>query len=165
MSDSDITSADQLEALLDQGKISESEYERLRQALEPRRKGGPGFLSGSPWTRGMRRRELPSLLWVALISLGVMVVLKIAFAVVASPLLLIDAALSAGLLVGIYLGHRWAYVLTIVFCILGTALGFSAGPVQGLLTLVLDCLVLVPVLLCTRYFFQRSANQMGEEKV
>jgi hypothetical protein len=100
-------------------------------------------------------KEIPGPLWIALISLSVMVVLKVLFVFKVGPLILIDAALSGALLVGLYLGHKWAYVLTIVFVAVGTVSGFSKGVANGLIILTLDCLVLVPMLMCTEFFFPK----------
>ena len=74
------------------------------------------------------------------------------------PVILIDAALTGALLVGLYLGHKWAYVLTIVFVAIGTVSGLSKGIGNGLTILVLDCLVLVPVVICTGYFFPKISD-------
>ena len=100
------------------------------------------------------RKVIPGVLWIALISLGLMVFGKVAFALVGHPIILIDAALSGALLVGLYLGHKWAYVLTIIFVAIGTARGFSKSISFGLAVIVLGCLVLVPILLCTGYYFR-----------
>ncbi|MEJ2705699.1 MAG: hypothetical protein P8Z79_24950, partial [Sedimentisphaerales bacterium] len=103
-------------------------------------------------------KEVPGLLWIALISLSVMVVLKVLFVFTVGPAILIDAAWSGALLVGLYLGHKWAYVLTIVFVAIGTVSGLSKGIGNGLTILLLDCLVLVPVLMCKEYFFPKINN-------
>ncbi len=77
------------------------------------------------------------------------------------PAMVIDAALSAVLWVGLYRGCRWAYVLTIVFVALGTILGLSRGLAAGLSVLVVDCLVLVPVLMCKDWFFPPADDARG----
>lgn len=78
------------------------------------------------------------------------------------PLILIDATLSAILLVGLVFGHRWAYVLTLVFTVVGTVSGLSKGIQSGITVLVLDCLVLIPVLVCTSFVF--PGTQAGTEQ-
>ena len=57
-----------------------------------------------------------------------MILGKIAFVFNAGPVILIDAALSAILLAGLVLGHKWAYVLTLVFTVFALS-----GPVRLLI--------------------------------
>ena len=109
------------------------------------------------------KRRIPGPLWIAIVSLGLMVIGKIIAAFVVTPLVLIDAGLSALLLLGIILGHRWAYIVTIVFVAYGTIVSFFNSIQAGLIVLVLDCLVLVPVLVCTRYYFPPSKATSPDE--
>lgn len=101
-------------------------------------------------------RQIPGPLWIAIISLGMMVFGKVIAAMIVSPLILIDAVLSGILLFGLIKGQRWAYVLTFIGVVIGTILGLSQSVQSGLIVLMLDCLVLVPVLLCTDYFFPKD---------
>ena len=105
----------------------------------------------------MASRQIPSVLWVALIFLGIATVGKAIVATQMGPWLLLDAALCVVLLIGLYLGHRWAYVVTVIVVpaklIVVIVLG-SAG--AGLVTFLVDCVVLVPVLASTRYFWWRA---------
>lgn len=103
------------------------------------------------------KRTIPGPLWIAIVSLGLMVFGKICFAFKLGPLILVDAAVSGLLLLGIILGHKWAYFLAIVFTALGTIKGLGKGIPNGMIILMADCLVLVPVLLCTNYFFAGKA--------
>ena len=99
------------------------------------------------------KKSIPGPLWVAIVSCGLMILGKIASIGKIGPIILVDAALTALLLFGLIRGHKWAYVLTIVFVVLGTLLGFRKGAQTGMVILVFDCLVLIPVLICTKYFF------------
>jgi len=154
------SSEQDLRRLREEGRITEAEYEELLAALQKaptHAEGGPkGPGSGTPpWPVMPGRRNMPSVMGVALLSLGLMVLGKVLVAYRAGPMLLIDAALSATLLVGLYLGHKWAYVLTIVFTAIGTIAALAKGIDNGLVVLVGDCLVLVPVILSTDYFFAK----------
>lgn len=111
----------------------------------------------------MPSRPMPGPMWVALISLGLMILGKVTFGLRLGPAIAIDAALSAVLWVGLYRGCRWAYVLTIVFVALGTILGLSRGLAAGLSVLVVDCLVLVPVLMCKDWFFPPADDARGAQ--
>ncbi|MBU0755244.1 MAG: hypothetical protein KJ645_08900 [Planctomycetes bacterium] len=101
-------------------------------------------------------KDIPALLWIAIVSLGLMIIGKIVAAFFMNPLVLIDAALSGLLLFGIIKGHRWAYILTFVGVTTGTIFAFNNGAMSAARTFSADCLVLVPVILCTSYFFPKE---------
>ena len=157
---SNISSEEELLQLRNDWKISEAEYQDLLAAIRKSRPGETQVRDKSNsftlLTKALRTgKEIPGPLWIALISLSVMIVLKVLFAFKVGPVILIDAALSGALLVGLYLGHKWAYVLTIVFVAIGTVSGLSKSSNNGLIILALDCLVLVPMLMCTEFFFPK----------
>jgi hypothetical protein len=160
---SNISSEEELLELRNDGKISEAEYQDLLAAIrksQPNEREVPdksNFFTFWLQTR-ITEKEIPGPLWIALISLSVMVVMKVLFVFKVGPAILVDAALSGALLVGLYLGHKWAYVLTIVFVTIGTVSGLSKGIGNGLTILLLDCLVLVPVLMCKEYFFPKISD-------
>lgn len=162
----DVSSEEELLQLRNEGKISDAEYEQLLAAINrstPNNREGRAKpdLQALAFERKPKAREVPAPLWIALVSLGLMVLLKVAFVFQVGPVILIDAILSTVLLVGLYLGQKWAYVLTIVFVVFGTVLGFSKSAGQGLIILIVDCLVLIPVLVCTEFFFPKSENSYG----
>ncbi len=105
------------------------------------------------------KQEIPALLWLAIISLGLMVLGKIGFVFKVGPVILVDALLSGALLVGIIYGHKWAFVLTIIGAVFGIITGFIKGAEIGIVILILDCLVLIPVLMSRSYFFPDSQPQ------
>jgi len=155
---SNVSSEEELLKLRQEGKISEEQYKDLLAAIRKPRPSETETPEQSNFytldSNAQRtERQIPGPLWIALISLSIMVVLKVLFVFKVGPVILIDAALSGALLVGLYLGHKWAYVLTIVFVAFGTVSGLSKSSTHGLTILALDCLVLVPVLMCTGFFF------------
>jgi hypothetical protein len=159
----EISSEEELLQLRNDGKISKVEYQDLLAAIRksrPSEREVPDKSNSCAfWLKTLlTEKKIPGPLWIALISLSVMVVLKVLFAFMVGPAILIDAAWSGALLVGLYLGHKWAYILTIVFVAIGTVSGLSKGIGNGLIILVLDCLVLVPVLICTEYFFPKISE-------
>lgn len=162
------SSEEELLQLRNEGKISEAEYQELLAAMSKppaaEEKASDSPMSCSAALKSLPGYEnVPGVLWVALISLALMVLGKFLAAFKFGPLILVDAGGSAVLLVGLYLRHKWAYILTIVFVALGTILAFSKGPNQGLAVAVLDCLVLVPVLICTESFFGKAPTDSGVE--
>ncbi len=97
-------------------------------------------------------KRIPAVLWVAIVSLGVMILSKADMAA-KKPAVMLDAIVSGLLLLGIIRGQKWAYVLTIAFTVLGTAVALDKNSRAAVQVFLLDCLVLIPVLTCTRYFF------------
>ena len=61
--------------------------------------------------------------------------------------------LCAILLVGLVLGSKWAYLLTLVCAVLAVALAFYQGALQGMMTVIMFVPVVVPMVICTRFFF------------
>ena len=106
------------------------------------------------------RKRIPGLLWVAIVALWLMIFGK-ACLIPKKPLILVDVALSAVLLFGIIRGRKWAYVLTILFSLFGTFVAFAKSGRAGIQVFLLNCLVLAPVLLCTRHFF---ATQEADDR-
>ena len=101
----------------------------------------------------MRRRR-PAVLWVALVALGLISLGQIGAGFQRAPaIFLVSAVLNVALLIGLYLGHRWAYVLTLLFCVAGAVSGFVTKPSSGLLILAINgLLVAMPVILSSAYF-------------
>ena len=97
---------------------------------------------------------MPGVLWIAIFTLGIITILTL-FSGLArgSVAVLLAAVCNLGLLLGLVLGHKWAYVLTIVFAVAGVAVAFGKSAAQGLVVLIGNAVVVVPVLLSTRYFF------------
>ncbi len=102
-------------------------------------------------------RKVPPVLWIGIAALGVMTLMQLLTGVQrSSNVLLVSAILDGVLLAGLLLGYKWAYVAALVLgaavlVLLVTTLG--RDPWQALLMLFLNGLVLVPVLMATRFFF------------
>jgi len=166
MSEPNHTTADQLDSMLTEGKISESDYERLREALDSGADLGGGNPPGLSPSVGQASRNIPPVLWVGLVSLGLISAIQFVYGASISSLpLVIAAAVSVGLVIGLYLGHKWAYVLIILFSVAGVLVTMARNPNLAVGVLLLNALVLVPVLISTRYFFPPTHSEMGENEV
>ncbi|HUT30595.1 MAG TPA: hypothetical protein VMX13_12445 [Sedimentisphaerales bacterium] len=163
-----VSSEEELLELRREGKITEAEYGELLGAMRKATSHTRPVLDKTGIAACLKRqsgnRGIPGVLWIGLVSLGIMVLFKLAAVFSVGPRILVDAGISAALLVGLYLGHKWAYILTIVFVVLGTVFALSKGAGYGLLVLVLDCLVLVPVVLSTEYFFFKNGANSGNRE-
>ncbi len=73
---------------------------------------------------------------------------------------LVAAGCNLILAFGLWGGCKWAYLLTVVLSVLGMAVALGRGGLHGLGVLVGDSVVLVPVLLCTSFFFPRQAQKV-----
>ena len=99
-------------------------------------------------------REIPAVLWIALITLGLFTVIQLLIGISCGHLgLLISVAVNLLVLYGLYHGHRWAFVVTLLFGILAFLVSVARNPVVGIFTLVLNGLVLVPMILAKGYFW------------
>jgi hypothetical protein len=104
-------------------------------------------------------RKMPSVLWVLIVAMGAISVVELVVGLrQASSQLLVSAVLNVVLIYGAARGHKWAYVLVLVFGLLGiiVAAGHSAGLAVGVL--IGNGLVLVPLLISTRYFFPAAGR-------
>ena len=108
-------------------------------------------------------KQKPTSLWVAIVALGIIAVIHLGLAITTSGVLFISVVLEAILIVGLVYGQKWAYILVLVFSALGVAITLSKGIEQGLGVLVVNTIVVVPLLLSTRFFFPESqAASSGE---
>jgi len=115
-------------------------------------------------TRASRRtqRNIPGVLWISIIPLGIITLLTLMSGVSrGSPAALVAGGLNTLILVGLLLGHRWAYILLMVFAIAGVAVAFSRSSAQGAVVLIGNGIVVVPVWLSTHYFFGRSEQDVS----
>jgi len=101
----------------------------------------------------------PGILFVAIIALAIITVLGF-FAAIARGSVsgFVAVGCNLALILGLLLGHRWAYVLVILFAGAGVVVAFSKGFTPGLLVLLGNGLVVVPMVLSTGYFFSPNAT-------
>ncbi len=99
-------------------------------------------------------RRIPAVLWIGLAALALFSVLQFAIAIVQGRLLmLVSVALNVALLYGLYRGHRWAFVVTLAFGILGIVVTLIRSPALAIGVLIGNGLILVPVVLAREYFW------------
>jgi len=110
-------------------------------------------------------RRIPAVLWVGLAALALFSVLQFAIAVVQGrPLILVGVALDAAVLYGLYRGHRWAFVVTLAFGILGVIVTLIRSPALAVVVLVGNGLVLVPVILAREYFWGPRPRPLASKR-
>lgn len=102
------------------------------------------------------KKHKPASLWVAVVALGIMAMIHLGLAITTNAALFISVALEAILIAGLVYGQKWAYILVLVFSALGVAVNLSMGIGHGLAVLLGNAIVVVPLLLSTRFFFPDS---------
>jgi hypothetical protein len=109
-------------------------------------------------------RQVPSVLWIALIALGVISVIQLGIGVGSGNLpILLGVALNVLFAVGLYRGARWAFVLILVLGIAGMLFALMRSPGAGLGVALGNAIVLVPVWLSREYFFGPASRiPLGE---
>ena len=100
------------------------------------------------------QRAVPGVLWISLIALGLISVVQFALSIARmNVLMLIAVAFNVLILVGLYRGRRWAFVVTLVLGVLGILVMLARNPAAGLGVLVGNGFVLVPMLLAKDFFW------------
>jgi hypothetical protein len=108
---------------------------------------------------------MPGVLWISIVALGIMAFTHLVLArKTGSAALFVSVVLEAILVFGLFHGCKWAYVLVLVFSILGVVISLAKGPGQGFGVLVLNAIVVVPMLISTRYFFAIGEAGLGSEE-
>jgi len=111
------------------------------------------------------QRRVPGRLWIGLVALALFSVIQLGVGLTQGKAeLLIAVAINVALLIGLYLGHRWAYIALMSFSFLGVVVSASHNAVGGLIVLLLNGFVVVPVALCTGYFFNIGELGAPEKK-
>jgi predicted Ser/Thr protein kinase len=117
----------------------------------------PGIFS----TEKTREPRIPDTLWIAFAAGGIVIVGKLLAASAAgraSVSLVIGALLTYVLLVGLGTRSKIAYVATIVCSLSGPIATWDRDVGLALILLGLNALILIPVLICTKWFFSTPAK-------
>ncbi len=132
-----------------------------------------GTQVGRSVLEGRTGRPIPQVLWIGLVSLGLIAFLTLTLGLTRMRAdLLVSFAVDCVLFWGLARGYRWAYWVTFVLCVLGPVIVLLNG--YGVMVAVvgacLNALVLVPVLVCTEFCFPKQGlegpytptTEMGE---
>ncbi|MBN1348557.1 hypothetical protein JXJ21_04045 [candidate division KSB1 bacterium] len=103
-------------------------------------------------------KKIPAVLWIAIIGMCVFACLHLIVSF-SKPVQIIAFIVNSILLIGIYMGKKWAYVVTIIAALFAPLVLLSQDSELSLVILTLNLIVLIPLLLSTRYFFPKSAEK------
>lgn len=105
----------------------------------------------------------PGALWVGLIVLALVIVLNVLIGLGSgSAVLLVSGALNAALWWGLFSGHRWAYVVTLVFASINVIYALGQDEFVVILGMILGNLaVALPVWLAHDYFWGARRADMA----
>ena len=110
-------------------------------------------------------RKIPSTLWIGVAALGAMMLIQLLVGVQrGEDSLFVAAILDAMFLAGLLLGRKWAYLGMLVCAVGGPLVLFGRNPEQAITALFLNSLVVVPVVLSTRFFFPGPPDHPAAEK-
>jgi len=105
------------------------------------------------------RRQIPGVLWIALVGMGLVCCITAVLAVRGEGRWLAATAGNVLCLFGLSRGHRWAYVATVFFCSANSLYAYDKGADRLVQVVLLDGVVLGPVLLCTTYYFPNARHR------
>src|SRR5512146_3121207 len=103
------------------------------------------------------RQKPPPALWVTFVLLGIVSLIQFGIGLAGKPVILIAVALNLITLVGLYAGHRWAFVASIAFAALGAVVSLARNPATGIGVLIMNGIMIAPVILSKHYFWQTPA--------
>ncbi len=93
-------------------------------------------------------------MWISIVTLGIISLVQLLVVVrTGSSLLLLGVVANVVLLIGLMLGHKWAYILTLVVSLLGVGGAFTRSMGQGVVVLIGNGLVVIPMIVSTSFFF------------
>ncbi len=103
---------------------------------------------------GTLPRKLPPLLWVSVVVIALAGLAQIRLGVGRNSVQFACSGILSFILVwGLVGGHKWAYVLTVIFASVAVVVAASRPAPFAAFAIVVNGLALVPVLMSTRFFF------------
>lgn len=106
------------------------------------------------------RQKMPGVLWVSIATLVVFAVMQLFIgAANKSHVVLLAAVLNIILAVGMMLARPWAYFATLCFAVIGLFAAVVTSPEQTAAVFVFNVLVIVPMLIATKYFFPEEEEK------
>lgn len=100
------------------------------------------------------RKQMPKLLWISIISLGIMMLGNLAGGFIQVNYLAIVVGIIDGLLIwGIIKGFRWAFWTATVLVFGGLFYIILVGSAKSIIaSVVFDSFLFVPMFICKKYF-------------
>ncbi len=104
----------------------------------------------------MPERPMPSVMWVALITLALVGAVQLIMGLGTAHAPMIVSGMFAGILVwALRRGARWAYVFTLLIIVLTVGLAIASGAMQQAMALVVfNAFVWVPLLIASDWFWR-----------
>jgi hypothetical protein len=94
------------------------------------------------------KKRIPGPLWIAVVALGLIVLLHLGQGLKTGSVALFGSAtFEIVLIVGLVLCQKWAYILILIFAVLGVAAGIAQNLTQGIAILVANAIVVVPMVM------------------
>lgn len=111
------------------------------------------------------KRTIPGALWISISTLGAISAIQLLIGVQnGSGVLLLTVVVNVALVAGLLLGHKWAYVATLVLSIGGVIVALGKNSEQVVGVLIGNGLVIVPMIVSTRFFFHEKPKSLDAEQ-
>jgi len=110
-------------------------------------------------------RKIPGPLWISIAALGAISLMQLAISIQkGSPALFVGVAVNVALLIGLVLGHKWAYAATLFFSAIGLAVVLVKNPENLIGVLIGNGMVVVPMVMSTEFFFAGQPESLDTEE-
>lgn len=107
------------------------------------------------------RKSIPEALWVALVVLGAITLIQLMGEVGrGNRRVLVSFALNVAIWLGLYAGHRWAFVAVIAISAATVLILAARSPSQAMGVFVVDAFVVIPVWMARSYFWPPDAPDL-----
>ena len=110
-------------------------------------------------------KKRPGALWISIGTLGAITLIQLFIGVQkGSGVLLVAVVLNVALGAGLLLGHKWAYVAALVLGIGSLIVALGKNAEQAIGVLIGNGLVIVPMVMSTRFFFSGQSRNLEAEE-
>jgi hypothetical protein len=101
---------------------------------------------------------MPKLLWISIISLGIMMVLNLIGGLCQMNFFFVSVGILDGLLIWATLkGYRWTFWIIVILVFGGLFFITLVGDISSImLSAIFDGLLFVPIFICRSWFFRRD---------
>lgn len=101
------------------------------------------------------QHSVPSILWIAIVAMGIFSIIHLMVSFSNSNHLF-AFMVNVVLVLGLFYLKKWAYILTIISSLIAPVLLLFQTTGFALIILLLNSIVIIPLLLSTKYFFPNS---------
>ena len=102
------------------------------------------------------KNSLPRVLWFIIIVMAIFACIHLVVSF-SKPIQLLAFTINIILLIGLYYRQKWAYIITIIASLIAPIAIYNQNNELSVIILLLNSIILLPLLIATRYFFPKTA--------